>query len=290
MTSTRLHVVFRSHGGENRKARPGYYSKRLALASFVAALDAVRDRADVLFLNDGPIPADRLALMAGAGEVRAVRGGSNRRSYRAAVALAARRWRRSTDLVWFAEDDYLYAPDALARLLAAADRIAAADYLSLYGRLALDPASPRSATRFRPLDGAAAATEAVDVDGTRWYRAASTTSTFGVRGDVLARDVRLLRAMPYTGGAWDHATCLTVQGRAPYRWSELRADLRPAPGTGRPRAVARGLARGAAVLRSRRRPGLRRQLWAADPEPVTHLEEEGLAPGTDWAALAGQVR
>ena len=289
MPSTRLRVVYRSHGGENRKARPGYYSKRLALASFVAALSAVRDRADALFLNDGPIPADRLALMAPAGEVRAVRGGSNRRSFRAAVALAARRRPGPHDLVWFAEDDYLYAPDALARLLAAADRIGDADYFSLYGRLALDPASPRAATRFRSPDGAAAAPEAVDLDGTRWYRAASTTSTFGVRGHVLARDARLLRTMPFTGGAWDHATCLAVQGRAPYTWEEVRTDLLPA-GPDRPRAVLRGLARGAAVVRSRRRPGLRRQLWAADPEPVTHLEEDGLAPGTDWAALADQVR
>ena len=227
MTSSRLHVVYRSHGGENRKARPDYYSKRLALTSFLRALEAVPGRADVLFLNDGPIPAERLALMRPAGEVVAVRGGSNRRSYRAAVALAASRWQDRTDLVWFAEDDYLYAPDALARLLAAADRIDGADYLSMYGRLALDPASPRSRSRFRAADRAADAPEAVEIDGTRWYRAGSTTSTFGVRGDVLAQDARLLRTMPFTGGAWDHATCLTVQGRAPYTWDELRTDLLP---------------------------------------------------------------
>jgi len=50
----------------------------------------------------------------------------------------------------------------------------------------------------------------------------STTSTFGVRLGVLREDRTLLRLVPYSGGSWDHTTCLTVQGRQPFAWSDLR--------------------------------------------------------------------
>ena len=63
-----LHLVYRSYGGENLKRRPFYYSKMLALISFVRAATKVRD-AELLFLNDGPIPDDKLAVMSRYGRV-----------------------------------------------------------------------------------------------------------------------------------------------------------------------------------------------------------------------------
>ena len=61
-------LVYRSYGGENRKQRPDYYSKVLTLTSFVRAA-ARLPAADIIFLNDGPVPGDRLAIMERFGRV-----------------------------------------------------------------------------------------------------------------------------------------------------------------------------------------------------------------------------
>ena len=57
-----LHVVYRSYGGENAKGRPPYYSKLLALTSMVRAAELAGEHVHLVFLNDGTIPADRLAV------------------------------------------------------------------------------------------------------------------------------------------------------------------------------------------------------------------------------------
>ena len=62
-----VHLVLRSYGGENLKRRPSYYSKLLALTSFVRAASRLPD-AEVIFLNDGPVPPLHLELMERFGE------------------------------------------------------------------------------------------------------------------------------------------------------------------------------------------------------------------------------
>jgi L-lactate dehydrogenase (cytochrome) len=83
-----LRIIYRSHGGENAKNRPPYYSKLLGLASVVRAVRESGVSPDVVYWNDGPIPIDRLEVMRTTGEVVQIDGGSNRRSYRAAIELA----------------------------------------------------------------------------------------------------------------------------------------------------------------------------------------------------------
>jgi len=299
-----LHIVFRSHGGDNDKDRPGFYSKLLGLASLVRAADAVDPHPEILFVNDGPIPQDRLELMRGHGEIVPIVGGSNRRSYRTSLALAAARaasW-PDDDVVWFAEDDYLYGVESLSQLQSAAAALPQADYLSMWGWDALDPSSTRSNPRHRPERLSAGDPDALALDGVRWYRGLSTTSTFGMRARALREDVRLLRQVPFTGGAWDRATCYTVQGLQPYSWSEVRAELTPSGAGGgvrawprtSARAWARAWARGAALaalnLRSRRRRSRCREFHASDPELIFHMEEAAEAEGRDWPAFAEETR
>jgi hypothetical protein len=69
VTTSMLHVVYRSYGGENAKSRPPFYSKLLALASLLCALEEADGAIEVLFINDGPVPIDRLELMRSKGEV-----------------------------------------------------------------------------------------------------------------------------------------------------------------------------------------------------------------------------
>ncbi len=149
-----VRIVYRSHAGENAKNRPGYYSKHIALLSLLRSADGLRDP-EIVFLNDGPIPGARGALMAERGEVVTIAAGSNRASYRAAVAReAAGAGEAGPELVWFAEDDYLYRPEELPALVAGAATVSDADYFSLYGSEAVDAAAPRTAPRPRALPGA----------------------------------------------------------------------------------------------------------------------------------------
>ena len=128
-----LHLVYRSYGGENTKRRPPYYSKLLTLLSFIRAAERVPD-ADVVFVNDGPIPEDRLHLMTGAGSVISMgdTAAGMRASYVFALDLPDREGWAADDVVMFVEDDYLFTADAFVALTSAIDD-PSIDYFSLYG-------------------------------------------------------------------------------------------------------------------------------------------------------------
>jgi len=200
-----LHVVYRSSAAENQKNRPDYYSKALALASVIdAAQHCHADSVELIFLNDGPIPADRAPLMRSAGEIVQIRRGSNRGSYLFALGMASgRRW-PSDDLVLLAEDDYLYRADALEHLARSARVHTGVDYFYPYAKVA----EPRSWTPSQPQD---------------WVPFPTTTSTFALRAAALAQDKHILLAAPFTGGNWDHASLLAIQGTQPFA---LRAGRR----------------------------------------------------------------
>jgi hypothetical protein len=146
-----------------------------------------------------------------------------------------------------------------------------------------------------PASGPVSAPASASVAGTRWFRAVSTTSTFAVRAGVLRQDGNLLRAAPYTGGAWDHTTCMAVQGAQPFSPGEVRRDLIPflgEPAGNWPRAIVRGATRAAINLRSQRRPERRRTLYGSDPLLALHLETigDGRVDHPEWLALAEETR
>ncbi|WP_232303699.1 hypothetical protein [Pseudofrankia sp. DC12] len=248
----------------------------------------------MVFANDGPIPPDRLAMMTRAGEVLPVRCGSNRSSYRLALRLPKARGWAPDDLVWFAEDDYLYTADALSAVVAAAEKLPEADYFTTYSRLRFGADATRRSPTYSPLDRSDGDGDAVEIGRVRWYRAVSSTSTFGAWVHTIVADERLLRSAPFVGGAFDHATCLAYQGYRPFGLSQLGGEpLAPGEHPALKRFVRRialtGL-RSALNLAALARPEHdRRVLVAPDPDLATHLEEGHLAPGIDWAAEARDV-
>ena len=284
----KLHAIYRSYGGENRKSRPAYYSKLLALASFVRAVDQLECPVGLTFLNDGPVANDAYRLMQTVGRVAPFDRLGIRGSYARALTLAVGCNGAESDIVWLAEDDYLYRPDALERLVAAARLIPWASYFTLYGSfppLELEMSGEDDSIALRGWRDRGGVT----VHGHEWRHAVSTTSTFGARLPALRRDRRLFRMALYSARAWDHHTCLAYQGYVPFRGRGLLED----PST-----------RGAESVRSRikvlcatpikvvvdamayrraRQPGL---LVAPRPSLATHLELPYLAPGTDWDAEA----
>jgi hypothetical protein len=286
-----LKIVYRSYGGENMKNRPPFYSKRLALQSALRAADAVS--AEILFLNDGPMPEDRLDLMRGRGEIVTLPGVGMRRSYMAALRLPAQRAWPDDDLVWFSEDDYLYTPDAFVRLEAAARRLPA-DYFALYAstdRYPTDPAAEEPPPIPRGWDTGAP----MDVEHQQWVRVLSTASTFGVRVGALKADFSIFAQglLPHKNMLRDHDTAVVYQGYEPHHWNVLANDL-----LGRSRGTLKQRARETALvpfkaalnIRSHRRTGFRRTLLAAEPNLATHLENDLMAPGRDWAAVAEETQ
>ncbi len=283
-----LRLIYRSYGGENMKDRPAFYSKLLGLVSFLRAAEATA--AEVVFVNDGPIPEDRARLMRGAGETVQLTEARLRGSYVAALELATSgRW-APDDVVWFSEDDYLYLPDAFERLGQAADGIPQADYFALYGTTPSSvPERYLPDAELRPPGWRDSRPHVVD--GHPWVRIPSTTSSFGARIGVLAEDMGIFRfcMVPHKTMFRDHDTCTVFQGFGPYRWRDVARHalgLSSGPARARLRGVALAPFEAATNLRAHRRSSRRRSLVAADPNLATHMEEGLLAPGTDWARIA----
>lgn len=288
---TGLHVVYRSYGGENIKSRPAYYSKLVALASLLRAVAAAGRPVEVIFLNDGPIPPERLSAMEQAGEVITLPGVGNKRSLLAALALPGRRRWPRRDLVWFAEDDYLYLPSALAQLGSAADLVPSADYLALYALIGDRPPEGGRLPGWLSVPVRPRATEPVSVAGHEWRVGMATTATFGARVEAIQADRHAFALSLATASTWDFTASLVYQGFAPFPWRRLFSDPRPGTRSLQRRAkvlaaVPARIAVDLAAIRSRRWDRL---LLASDPALCTHLETANLALGSDWSRVSADT-
>jgi hypothetical protein len=278
-----LHVVYRATGKVNRKPRPPGFSKQRCLASFLHAWDGCPQHRDLVFLNDGDVPADLRAAMEAAGRVVTRANMELHGSYWAAIGLAIGAGWDDDDLVYFAEDDYLFRPEAFTALVEAAAALPAVDYLALYAAVGLEMPNGHDLTpglRRPGLHGERLA----DAGGATWRRATSHTSSFAVRVPALRDDRTLHLLAPRCSAAWDHALCLTLQHRAPYGPLGLLRPLHERSGATpgrRVRIVVWRLALTAEALLRRRR----RCIAAPRPSLATHMEPGLLALGTDWAAL-----
>jgi hypothetical protein len=272
-----LKVVYRSYSGDNRKDRPAYYDKTTTLLSFLRAVKRVD--AEVVFMNDGDIPPERLRLMQKYGETIRLPYVGMRHSYIAGLRLARQRRWPDRALVWFSEDDYLYRPESFQVLGMAAAAIPA-DYFGLCGS---------TSPSWRPAGWQPSGP--YSVDGQRWVRSVSVTSTFGGRAGTVAADMSIFLQclLPHRRSYRDHDTCVVYQGYQPHHWRQLFTDMTlQASGTGRERLRLAALApfKAGLNIRSRRLRSNRRVLVVADPNLACHMEVENLSPGTDWAEVA----
>jgi hypothetical protein len=286
------HLVYRSYGGENRKRRPQYYSKLLTLTSFVRAASRLPE-ADVTFFNDGPVPADRLAIMERFGRVvqLAETAQGMRSSYRAALLLSTTEPWSDDDVVSYIEDDYLFAEDAFLALADAATELPQISYFTMYGTRP-DPSDPDARIR-HSLPRQWAPAPDLQAGGRVWFNRCSIASTFSARVGALRTDLPVFLACmgPFRKRYLDHETCLIYQGYVPYHGRELLLGL---PGDFVPslRGVARTLVlvpfRMAMNFLARRRRAAH-LLYAVTPNEATHLEYPVISPDRDWSAVASEV-
>lgn len=285
-------LVYRSYGGENRKQRPDYYSKVLTLTSFVRAASRL-PAAEIIFLNDGPVPGERLAIMEQFGRVIQLADDAQglRASYRAALLLCTTEPWSDDDVVSYVEDDYLFTETAFLALNEATAELPQACYFTLYGDRPdyLDPAAaivhslPRD---WAPMPDLMAGDRV-------WFNRASITSTFSARVGALRADLPVFFACmrPFRRRFLDHETCLIYQGYVPYHGRELLLGL-----AGDFVPSVRGVARAVVLVPFRIALNVlawRRQaahpLFVLTPNEATHLEHPVVSPDHDWEAVAVAV-
>jgi hypothetical protein len=287
-----LHIVYRSYGGENKKGRPFFYSKLVALLSLVRAVAELEGGAEIIYLNDGAIPDERLRVMQRSGEVVARERLGMRGSMRAALSMPAERGWAEDDVVWFAEDDYLYTRGAMRGLARAAEIFPEAHYFALYALIGERLPNGGSQPADYPVPRSWRGSEPRSVDGHGWTHALSTTSTFGARVKPLLQDRGIMYLAMWSGGGWDHTTCMLYQGYQPFTWATV---VRPMQQPTLPRrvrgAVISGVRTGLSAWQAARTATGRdtKVLVAPDPALATHLETEHLALGTDWAKVADEA-
>jgi hypothetical protein len=287
----KLHVVYRSVASENKKTRPSYYSKHLCLLSFLLSVEPQKEHVDVTFLNDGPIPVERRGLMEENGQIVQLAGVGNFRSHRTAVSFVDSSSWRDEDLVYFAEDDYLYMPGAFSAFLAAAEEIPQATYFSFYDfpnwyEAGGDPL-PRS--RLRHFTGG----------GHSWRTVDSTTLSFGARVNVMRADSWLhvmgTRERPRSplvrrssgSRPADQATWRALQGFKPYDHLLGFVYLMGKRGGIPDSSAIRRFNLMSRIPRSKFRSlFVRRLLICATPALATHCEVPHMARGVDWQAVA----
>lgn len=270
-----LHIIYRSVDAANRKPRPAGFSKLACLVSFMAACAACPELGELLFLNNGPIAPELMALMSPAGQVVEREGLELHESYWAAIDLALGSGWADDDLVYFGEDDYLYRPEAFAGIAAAAALVPEASYLAPYATIG--QTMPNGERLHDGLRRPRVSAEPVaEAGGVSWHRALSHTSSFAVRVGALRADRALHRLAPRCGGAWDHSLALAYQGVLPY------GPRRLVTGTPEGRWAKTVVWRGALSAQAARRRG--RMLIAPRPALATHMEIGLLAAGTDWGA------
>jgi hypothetical protein len=286
----KLHLVYRLYGGENRKGRPPFYSKQLALASALRAAQVAQ--ADFVVLADGTIPDHLQEMVTDRAQVVYLVDGpvGMRKSFIAGLKYPDVAGWPDDDLVYFCEDDYLHEENSFARLIEAAIQITWASYFALYASTPQHPVLWPGLPYFEPADWIAR--PPAQVHDHRWVNVPSTASTFGARVGALRRDRGIMRQalVPYRTRYLDHEMHLVHQGRLPYSASEL--FLGPKPTRFRTGLAELGaniiltpfrMAYNARAFTRRKNPHL---LYAADPNLASHLETAFMAEGLDWARQA----
>lgn len=264
-----LRVLYRTIPGDNPKGRPDFYSKRVCALSLAESLQKGSD-STCFVINDAPDPGagaealkERLPIELVTQESR-----GNAGTYRQAVEIALEMGRPG-DLIYFAEDDYLYHPDAFPALVEAAETLPPhVGYLTLFEH-------PNNYNVGR--QGVSSSGSVYLVGSQVWRSVISMCMTFAVRIEALRADCDLHFRWSRGKHPNDFALSLALQ-------SGMVGRSLLATGSREARKQAQKLAR-----RAIREPGAAR-LVTACPSFACHLGlRHGLAPGRDWEALAASV-
>lgn len=202
----KIHFIYRSSPKDNKSdKRPEYFSKLDCLRSFLSSYNLLEDdrKGDQIFLNDGNIESKISNLMySQKGKIISLDELGNSKSLRKAYEIFLKSNWDENDVVYFAEDDYLYKPEAFICLANAFVEIQEGDYFSLY----------EHPDRYNRTDDADGGKSKIYLSqNCHWRTVESTPQTYGVRVKVLKSDI------------WIHK--LGSKGRIPRGRETFRASL-----------------------------------------------------------------
>jgi hypothetical protein len=248
-------IYYRTYGGENAAPRPPWYSKDLCLRSLINAVNHLHSvvEPDLVVLHDGPLCdniswADRIdRLLSGRGRIREFPRTNNAQSFMSAVTLAQEL--ASDQILVFAEDDYLWRPESLSKMVSALN-ITPADYVTGYDHpVRYQPDYPKGA------DLPHWDTYIYFAADHHWRTQESTCMTFATRVDTLREDIDIF---------WEHHNNGKnyPDDRILFRHLQALGDLRPTN---------------------------RRLLLGPIPSLNTHAHLPWLAPGVNWDSIAKEV-
>lgn len=209
--------VYRYYPGDNNKGRPLYYSKEMALKSFIDSYSSVGCYKKLLFVVDGvSIPDSINSLINGiADEIIFFGGLGNSNSYVKILDLVC--GLDGFNYFYFSEDDYLYKKKSLAEFVNAIESIKYSDYISLYDH----PDRYSRTDNKTPLGG-----EKIFVaGGQHWRTVESTCMTFGGRIALLQNDIKIHKDFCKSKNPQDRNIWHKKQGIGKYIWKFPKRHL-----------------------------------------------------------------
>jgi hypothetical protein len=267
-----LAVCYRIYPGVSRDPIFGFKEKlplaRLNLETFREGLGDLKIKMWVLLDNCPPVYAElfKEIFPDTPMELIPLGGKGNGATFRRQVDILSKQ--TDADLVYFAEDDYLYLPRSVEHTVNFMRRHPEADFASPY-----DHADFHSKWihQFRSKE--------IVEENCRWREVTSTCLTFMARRKTVAGSVAVFdtyNANPDLA-MWMALTKKRVCN--PCSWIRSLGD------------GIYFLASHALAWRYAWRQilfGKRRTLWAPTPSLITHMECSGLAPGVDWEKIFGE--
>ena len=269
-----LAVCYRIYPGVSRDPIFGFKEKlplvRLNLETFKESLGDLKIKLWVLLDNCPPAYADLLKTLfpQTAMELIPLGGEGNGATFLRQVKILTEQ--TDADLVYFAEDDYLYLPRSLERTAAFMRRHPEADFVTPYDHADFHS---KFVHQFR--------TPEIFEDGHRWRTVAATCLTFMARRAALVESAPVFRTYNRNSdlAMWMALTKKRVCN--PWSWIRSCSDGLYFPAS---HALAWRHAWRQILF------GKRRTLWVPTPGLITHMENSGLAPGVDWEKIfAGRV-
>ena len=266
-----LAVCYRIYPGVSRDPIFDFKEKlplvRLNLETFRESLGDLKVKLWVLLDKCPPPYADLLKELfpATAMELVPLPGVGNGPTFLRQVEILGSQ--NDADLVYFAEDDYLYLPGALEKTVSfmrrnpMADFVTAYDHPDFYSKYVHQVRGPE-----------------VVMDGCRWRTVTSTCLTFMARREAVVASAPVFRTYNRNPdlAMWMSLTKRRVAN--PWAWVRSLGDGKFFAAS---HALAWWYGSRQIVL------GRRHTLWAPSPSLITHMETGGLAPGVDWEKLFG---
>ena len=266
-----LAVCYRIYPGVSRDPIFGFKEKlplvRLNLETFKESLGDLKVKLWVLLDNCPPAYADLLKNLfpQTAMELIPLGGEGNGATFLRQVKILTEQ--TDADLVYFAEDDYLYLPCSLERTVAFMRRHPEADFASAYDHADFHS---KFVHQFRAPE--------IFEDGRRWRTVASTCLTFMARRKAVEESAAVFKTYNRNPdlAMWMALTKKHVCN--PWSWIRSCSDGLYFPAS---HALAWRYAWRQILF------GKRRTLWVPTPSLATHMELSGLAPGVDWEKIFG---